>query len=106
MGHKAQRTLVKSPPEVWQLIDDEARAGGWLQELGGIANEIEAAERRPEEMVIWRAGGATELGFQIAEKGWGTHVTIDARGVGDEATILEQILDDLSNPERRPFSQG
>jgi hypothetical protein len=105
MARKAERTLVKSPPEVWQLIDDEARAGAWLQELGGIGDEIETIERRPEELVIWRAD-PVELGFEIAEKGWGTHVTIDASGAANEATTLESILDELSTPERRPFTNG
>jgi len=103
---KAERTLVKSPPEVWQLIDDEARVGVWLEELGGVAQDVEAAERRPEEIIVWRAGDTIELGFSIAEKGWGTHVEIDVRGGEEEVAILETILDELSGTEKRPFSSG
>lgn len=77
MARKAQRTLVKSPPEVWQLIDDEDRALPWLRELGAAA-EIEAIERRPEELVVWRAGEGVRLGFEIAEKGLG-HARHDRR---------------------------
>jgi hypothetical protein len=105
MAKKAERTLVKSPPEVWQLIDDEARVGVWLEELGGIAEEVEAIEREDEEIVVWRAGDMIELGFRIAKKGWGTHVSIDTRGGEDEAAILEDILDELSDTEKRPFSR-
>jgi hypothetical protein len=106
MAKKARRTLVKSPPEVWQLIDDEARVGPWLSELGAVAGEIEAIERQPEEIIVWRRGPAASLAFEISGKGWGTHVEIDASGGADEAAILESILDELATPERRPFSNG
>jgi hypothetical protein len=70
----AERTLVKSAPELRQLVDSHPRLRG--------------------------AGVRVDL----AEKGFGTHVSIAARpeaGVG--INELERLLDELAEPQKRPF---
>jgi hypothetical protein len=100
-----ERTVIKSPPEVWELVDDEDRARGWLNGLAGVESEIEAVERRDGELIIWRNHEDTiELEFELSEKGWGTSVSVRARPDGHEKD-LEQVLDELSEPEVQPFSR-
>ena len=64
METKAKRTLVKSPPELWEL----------------------------------------------AESGFGTAVSITAQhsapDPGAAMAALEELLDELGSPERRPFTRA
>jgi len=112
MGN-AERTLVKSPPELWELVDDPELMRRWAADLVGDPQvRIEITERREGERLAWRpagqaAGAAIEL--SLAEKGWGTNVTIEARdGSGSDPAddALEQMLDELSAPQRRPFTRA
>jgi hypothetical protein len=42
---------------------------------------------------------------KLAEKGFGTQVAIAAKaGNGLRQDVLEQVLEDLAEPQRRPFS--
>ena len=69
------RTLVKSEPELIDMIESEPRLN--------------------------RAG----VEVSIAEKGFGTRVAITAAPQADLAQPeLEAILDDLAEPQKRPFS--
>ena len=70
----AERTLVKSEPELRELVASHPR----LRDRA--------------------------LRIRLAEKGFGTHVEIAARpgngiGIGD----LERLLDELAEPQKRPF---
>ena len=65
-------------------------------------------------MLAWRTSG-TELGgariaLELAEKGFGTSVSIIAQhsrpDPGDVDAALEQLLDELGSPERRPFERA
>ena len=73
----------------------------------GAMGEI-SASAEPEKRVVWEAAGPPcRLQLEIAEKGWGTNVSITAAADrGDDAieTFLEQLLEELASPERRPFS--
>jgi hypothetical protein len=109
---QAERTLVKSPPELWELVDDAELMRRWTTDLLGVPDaRIEVTRRSPGERLAWRPLGRTdEMGIELslAEKGWGTNVVIEARrGDGPElgAAALEQILDELSAPQRRPFAR-
>jgi len=108
----AERTLVKSPPELWELVDDPELMRRWAAELLGDPHvTIEITDRREGERLAWRpAGRGDETGFELslAEKGWGTNVTIEARdGAGSDPAddALEELLDELSAPQRRPFTR-
>jgi len=77
MAIKADRTLVKSEPELRELIDAEPLFG------------------------------SADIEIRMAEKGFGTRVTITAASeAGLEADDLEAMLDGLAEPQKRPFSAG
>jgi hypothetical protein len=76
----AQRTLVKSPPELWAEISD---AGALARHLGEFG-EIRITRLEAETTVVWegdRARGTVEL----EPSGWGTKVTITAQPADDPA---------------------
>jgi hypothetical protein len=76
-GIRVSRTLVKSEPELAALVASEPR----LQ-----ADEIEVS---------------------LSEKGFGTRVAIAAgEQAGLSETDLEALLDQLAEPQRRPFSNS
>ena len=105
----ASRTLVKSPPELWELIDQPDRMQGLMCALIGRATEVTVNERQPESVLRWeasRAGAKAWIEVQLAEKGWGTNVQLKAEN-GAEPTKLEgwldAVLDELATPQKRPF---
>ena len=119
MEAKAKRTLVKSAPELYELADDLARMEGWMAGLVGSPAPIavEVTDRRPERVLAWRAtrdgqdGGAhARIAIELAESGFGTAVSITAQHAAPEPAAaiaaLEHLLDELSSPERRPFTRG
>ena len=65
-------------------------------------------------MLAWRTSGAeaerARIALELAEKGFGTSVSIVAQhsrpDPGDVDAALEQLLDELGSPERRPFERG
>jgi hypothetical protein len=70
---RAQRTLVKSPPELWAEVSDVQALARHLGEFG----EIRITRLEPETAVAWegeRARGTVEL----EPSGWGTKVTLTA----------------------------
>jgi hypothetical protein len=118
MEAKAKRTLVKSAPELWELADDVARMEAWMAGLTGATRpvQVEVTDREPERILAWRAsaGGAegesARIALELAEKGFGTAVAITAQHSIPDApaapAALEQWLDELGSPERRPFTCG
>ncbi len=69
----AQRTLVKSPPELWARLSDVEELAQNLGEFG----EIRITRLEAERTVVWegeRASGTVEL----EPSGWGTRVTLQA----------------------------
>ncbi len=68
---EAQRTLVKSPPELWAELSDPASLGRHLGELG----EIRIARVEPETSVEWEAESASGR-VELKPSGWGTKVTL------------------------------
>jgi hypothetical protein len=71
-----QRTLVKSPPELWAELSDPDALTRHLGALG----EIRITRVEPESRVEWEAGEAGEIRGTVAIKasGWGTKVTLSA----------------------------
>ena len=117
----AQRTLVKSPPELWAELSDVTSLAKHLGEFG----EIRITRVEPETTVVWegeRASGTVEL----EPSGWGTKVTLTAETEEQVAKAgfwgrlkgaepapsdnleekLSEVLDDLGRPHKRPFSRG
>jgi hypothetical protein len=105
----ASRTLVKSPPELWQLIDQPDRMQGLMSALIGRATEVKVNERKPESMLRWQAIGDGEgawIEVELAEKGWGTRVEVSAEGPSQPTNLggwLEAVLEELATPQKRPF---
>ena len=111
-----ERTLVKSPPELWELVDDPELMERWSAELfgGPRSDGVRVVERDPGERLVWEspgAGGDTRIELALAEKGWGTNVSVRVRRSGTRAaggagSVLECLLDDLGSPNRRPFTRS
>ena len=117
MEAKAKRTLVKSPPELWELADDLARMEAWMAGLVGSLQpvSVEVTDRDPERILAWRANGMSgaraRIAIELAEGGgFGTAVEITAQHSQPDPAgaiaALERLLDELGAPERRPFSRG
>src|SRR4051794_24041137 len=86
---RAQRTLVKSPPELWAQVSDVEALAGHL----GAFGEIRIIRLEPETTVAWegdRARGTVEL----EPSGWGTKVTLTA--------LVEAEREDEPEPAAAP----
>ncbi len=68
---EVQRTLVKSPPELWAELSNPEALGRHLGTLG----EIRITSVEPETKVEWEAEGATGV-VSLKQSGWGTKVTL------------------------------
>ena len=108
-----ERTLVKSPPELWELVDDRELLGRWCAELFGSREEsVRVVERRPGEQLVWESDGhGARVELHLAEKGWGTNVSVtltdpDAPTGDDTEAALERLVDELGSPQRQPFARG
>jgi hypothetical protein len=71
ISSEVQRTLVKSPPELWAELSDPDALSRHLGALGDV--RITRAE--PEKLVEWEAQG-TSGSVQIKPSAWGTKVTL------------------------------
>jgi hypothetical protein len=105
----ASRTLVMSPPELWEMIDQPDRMQGLMSGLLGRAAEVSVSERDPESLLCWEATDADEYAWikvKLAEKGWGTHVEVSAESHTEPVRLegwLDAVLDELATPQKRPF---
>jgi hypothetical protein len=105
---RASRTLVKSQPELWELIDQPSRMQGLMCALLGRATEVTVNEREPESILCWQAAESEQawIKVELAEKGWGTHVEVTAENPTETVRLegwLDAVLDELATPEKRPF---
>jgi hypothetical protein len=73
ISSEVQRTLVKSPPELWAELSDPESLARHLGELG----EIRITRTEPENLVEWEGDGATGT-VALKASGWGTKVTLSA----------------------------
>jgi hypothetical protein len=103
----ATRTLMKSAPELWELIDHEPQLHHWSERFCDVDGWVEVTDREAGRFLAWRCDGDRPLRVKVKleEKGFGTRVTITAKGgVGLEQDALEEILEELAEPQRRPFT--
>jgi hypothetical protein len=95
-----ERTLVKSPPELWDELCCEPGLARWLGEVN--VRKLEAPNR-----ITWDARGATGV-IELESSGWGTKVRArvePARVPAWERLMarqnyepgLKQLLDDLGS---------
>jgi hypothetical protein len=73
VSSEAQRTLVKSPPELWAELSDPNSLARHLGELG----EIRIVRVEAETKVEWEGDGLTGT-IELKPSGWGTKVTLTA----------------------------
>jgi hypothetical protein len=116
MESTAERTLVKSAPELWELADDVARMEAWMGRVVGSHEPVpvEVTDREPQQSLAWRARGPGDgyarIALELAERGFGTSVSITAERSGVDGagldTALERLLDELGSAARRPFASG
>jgi cell division protein FtsN len=96
---------VKSPPEVWEQLDHPGRMQGLMSALVGHAAEVEVYERVEESKLAWKADDA-RIEVEIAEKGWGTNVSVSAENSAGPTKLegwLDAVLEELATPTKRPF---
>ena len=99
-----ERTLVKSPPELWDEIASEEALGQWL-------TEVRVSALDPPSRIEWNAHGARGV-IELEASGWGTRVrahaeTADGGGFWDRFKAppddsrleheLEALLDGLGS---------
>jgi hypothetical protein len=104
MKISATRTLMKSAPELWELLDDEPQLRHWSARICGDDGGVEVIAREPGRLLIWRCEGV-KLKVTLEEKGFGTRVAIAAKSHERlQESLLDEVLDELAEPQRRPFS--
>jgi hypothetical protein len=94
ISSEVQRTLVKSPPELWAELSDPAALARHLGELG----EIRIMRIEPEQLVEWEAPNRTGT-VQIKPSGWGTKVTLTV------ATDVPEAATSASPAEPHTFAE-
>lgn len=108
METRVKRTLVKSAPELWELIDDPELMRRWHVTIGGdvAAGSAVTALESGRRLASASAGDSpATIDIWLHGKGFGTNVTIVARAEREiDADILESLLDELASPQRRPFA--
>ena len=73
MDVEAQRTLVKSPPELWGLLSDAESLAQQLADFG----EVRIVSTEPESAIAWEGEGISGA-IALKASGWGTKVTLTA----------------------------
>ncbi len=91
---EAQRTLVKSPPELWAELSDPTSLARHLGEFG----EIRIARVEAETSVEWEAESASGT-VELKPSGWGTKVTLTVVRETPEPVAAEP------EPEPEPESE-
>ncbi len=89
---RAQRTLVKSPPELWAEISDQQALMRHLGEFG----EIRITRSDPETTVAWE-GDRVRGTVELEASGWGTKVTLTAEVA---APAQEEVAAPVAAPAR------
>ena len=106
---EVQRTLVKSPPELWAELSDPEALARHLAELG----EIRITGVEPETKVEWEAEDASGV-VHLKQSGWGTKVTLsltreapepeappepEPEPLAEAPPELEQVAEPIVEPE-------
>jgi hypothetical protein len=100
ISSEVQRTLVKSPPELWAELSDPTSLARHLGELG----EIRITRTEPERTVEWEAADTTGK-VLLKQSGWGTKVTLTAaREVAAPEPIAEPAIEAEVEPKPEPVA--
>jgi hypothetical protein len=94
---EAQRTLVKSPPELWAELSDPTSLARHLGDFG----EIRIARVEAETNVEWEAESASGT-VELKPSGWGTKVTLTVLRDTPEPVAAEPLPEPEPEPEPTP----
>jgi hypothetical protein len=92
--HKASRTIVKSPPELWAECSVAQSLARHLGEFG----EIKITRLEPETTVAWEGEHASGT-VRLEPSGWGTQVTLTATPVVTPDPVYEVVELEAIEPE-------
>ncbi|MCW3009612.1 MAG: hypothetical protein JWO90_16, partial [Solirubrobacterales bacterium] len=94
---RAQRTLVKSPPELWAEVSD---AGALTRHLGELG-PIRITRLDPETTVAWE-GDRVRGTVELEASGWGTKVTLTAKATAPDPVpaVVEEVAEPVAAPAR------
>jgi hypothetical protein len=95
--HKASRTIVKSPPELWAECSVAQSLARHLGEFG----EIRITRLEPETTVAWEGEHASGT-VRLEPSGWGTQVTLTATPIA--AAVPEPAVEPEPEPEPEPVA--
>jgi hypothetical protein len=103
ISSEVQRTLVKSPPELWAEISDPESLARHLGEFG----EIRITRVQPEQKVEWEADDASGT-VVIKPSGWGTKVklTVTRELAQPEAADETSVAADVQLDDEQPSAQA
>ncbi|HXC46550.1 MAG TPA: hypothetical protein VNU24_08090 [Solirubrobacteraceae bacterium] len=90
---EVQRTLVKSPPELWSELSNPEALARHLSKLGEI--RITAVE--PETKVEWESESASGV-VQLKQSGWGTKVTLSVTRTAPDLEQLSSEPEEIGEP--------
>ncbi|MGA2164565.1 MAG: hypothetical protein ABSH36_08845 [Solirubrobacteraceae bacterium] len=96
---EAQRTLVKSPPELWAELSDPISLARHLGEFG----EIRIARVEAETSVEWEAESASGR-VELKPSGWGTKVTLTVAREAPQPVVVEPEPE--PEPEQEPIASA
>lgn len=101
---------MKSKPELWEMLERPDLLREWSASLLGGEAEVEVTQVEQETLIGWTAAlddEAAEIEVALEESGWGTKVSLSARGDAPEnfEDWAEEMLEGLSSPIKRPFSR-
>ena len=96
----AKRTIVKSPPELWEELSEVERLAKHL----GAFGEIRITKLEPEHTVAWEGEHASGT-VSIEPSGWGTKVTLTAELPEAEPPGAEPEADPMPDPEPEPEAE-
>jgi hypothetical protein len=84
ISFEVQRTLVKSPPELWAELSDPTALSRHLQ----LPGEVRVTRVEPERTLEWEAQDASGK-VELAPSGWGTKVRLSLTREAPEASSSE-----------------
>ena len=105
---EVKRTLVKSIPELWEIVDGPELIGRVSAELFR-SRPVEVVEREPRRRLAWQVSATppARVELVLAENDWGTRVVIrvDRQDAAPEFTgaVLKRLLGDLGSDQRLPL---
>jgi hypothetical protein len=99
--HQASRTLVKSAPELWAECSDAASLARHLGRFG----EIRITRLEPETAVAWE-GEHVSGTVRLEPSGWGTRVTLTARGSEPPLSAIEDPPGACADADEEPAAEA